>query len=369
MDMTPDRAPGERSRLLEAWAALAREAEEPNCFYAPEMLRPALQHLAGRNKVRLLEAWDGKRLIGLLPVTTSSQHGRFPVRNVTNWMHTHCFFGTPLILQGKGQQAWQQFLQGLDDASWAPGFLHLAGMDEEGPNVQSLRALCHQQGRGLRLIHCYERALLNSALSADAYWETNMRGKKRKEIRRLQNRLHELGAVSSSVLSHASDLDRWCDDFLELERAGWKGRARTALACDPMETAFFRDSMAGAFAAQSLMFLRLDLDGRPLAMLVNFVTGEGGFSFKIAFDETMARFSPGVLIEIENLRQVLDHGPCQWMDSCAAAGHPMIDSLWAERRRIVQFRVELKGRGRGLAWQMMKAADQAAAFVKRGSNQ
>lgn len=72
----------------------------------------------------------------------------------------------------------------------------------------------------------------------------------------------------------------------------------------------------------------------------------------------MARFSPGVLIELDNLRHVLDgpDGP-DWMDSCAAPDHPMIDSLWAERRTIVQYRVALKGARRTLAWNAVDAAD------------
>src|SRR3546814_5811349 len=78
--------------------------------------------------------------------------------------------------------------------------------------------------------------------------------------------------------------------------------------------------------------------------------GRGGFSFKIAFDETMSRFSPGVLIEIDNLRRVLNRDDLDWMDSCAAADHPMIDSLWGERRQIVQYRVALRGVGRSIAW-------------------
>src|SRR3546814_19951812 len=78
------------------------------------------------------------------------------------------------------------------------------------------------------------------------------------------------------------------------------------MACDPAEASFFRESIAAAFAAERLAFFRIDFEGRPIAMLVNFLMGRGGFSFKIAFDEAMSRFSPGVLIEIDNLRRVLN---------------------------------------------------------------
>src|SRR3546814_7316636 len=68
-----------------------------------------------------------------------------------------------------------------------------------------------------------------------------------------------------------------------------------------------------------LHFLRMDLDGRAIAMLVNFRHGEGAFSFKIAFDEALGRFSPGVLIEIANLQAVLGDPAIGWMDSCRLA--------------------------------------------------
>lgn len=133
------------------------------------------------------------------------------------------------------------------------------------------------------------------------------------------------------------------------------------MACTAEDAAFFRDCTAAAFASGRLMFLRLDFDGHPIAMLVNFRMGEGGFSFKIAFDEAMSRFSPGVLIELDNLAHILDGPEAEWMDSCAAPNHPMIDSLWAERRGIVQYRIELKGRGRSLPWAAMRVADGLTA--------
>lgn len=363
MDMTPDPALHD-SKLLSAWEALARDVAEPNCFYAPEMLVPALQHLAGGQDVRLIEAWRDRLLIGILPVTVAPRHGRLPIRNVTNWVHRHCFFGAPLIRRGHEADAWGQFLRALDAADWAPGFLHLTALDEDGPNAAALHELCRQQGRGLRRVHRYERALLQSQLSADAYWESNVRAKKRKEIRRLQKRLLEMGEVKGSMLADAADLERWTEDFLQLEKAGWKGAEGTALACKAEDAAFFRDCVVAAFASNGLMFLRLDLDGRPIAMLVNFRMGEGGFSFKIAFDEAMSRFSPGVLIELDNLAHILDGAETAWMDSCAAPNHPMIDSLWAERRAIVQYRIELKGRMRSLPWAAMRAADGLTAGLR-----
>jgi len=206
--------------------------------------------------------------------------------------------------------------------------------------------------------------MLRSGLDADAYWETQVRAKKRKELRRLQKRLAELGTVESRLLRAGDDLAQWCGEFLALEAAGWKGAQGTALACREQDAAFFRSACAAAFANGLLHFLRMDLDGRAIAMLVNFRAGEGAFSFKIAFDETLGRFSPGVLIEIANLHAVQGDPGIDWMDSCAAADHPMIDSLWAERRTITQYRIALKGAGRGLAFALANGVEAVGRRLK-----
>lgn len=357
--------PAQRAR----WTALAQDVAEANAFYAPDMLCAALDHLPGVPELRLLEAQAGGDLIGLLPVTVMPRHGRLPIACVGNWMHEHCFFGAPLIRRGQEVAAWRALLAQLDAAHWAPGFLYLQGLDAAGANAAALEALCVEQRRGRREVHRHDRAMLRSDLDADSYWETHVRAKKRKEVRRLQKRLADLGALEQQVLTSRADLPHWCADFLALEASGWKGREETALACRPGDAAFFRAACAAAFDAERLHFLRIDLDGRAIAMLANFRHGEGAFSFKIAFDEELGRFSPGVLIELMNLHAVQGDPAIAWMDSCAAADHPMIDSLWAERRTIVQYRIALHGRGltrlgRSVAFTLANGAEAIARGMK-----
>lgn len=358
-------AVGQRAR----WADLAAHAAEPNAFYAPAMLGPALDHLAAPGAVRLVEAMDDERLIGLLPLAITPRHGRLPIACAANWMHPHSFFGAPLIRAGHEAVAWTAILETLDRAPWAPNFLHLSGLDAAGANAAALEEVCTRQGRAREEIHRYDRALLRSDLSADEYWETHVRAKKRKEIRRLQKRLAELGTVQERILTDQADLARWCGEFLALEQSGWKGAAGTSLACTPAHASFFRAACAAAFDMGQLHFLRLDLDGRAIAMLVNFRHLDGGFSFKIAFAEDMGRFSPGILIEIANLAAVQSDATIGWMDSCAAPDHPMIDSLWGERRSIVQYRVALKGAGsarlrRTVAFAAANGIERLARMIK-----
>src|SRR3546814_18412078 len=76
-----------------------------------------------------------------------------------------------------------------------------------------------------------------------------------------------------TTLFRSADIPSWCRDFLTLEQSGWKGTEGTAIACDPAEASFFRESVTAAFAAERLAFLRIDFEGKPIAMLVNFLMG------------------------------------------------------------------------------------------------
>lgn len=341
------------------WDELAANASEPNAFMERWFVSAGAAHLAPKAG-RLLAIREGEQLIGLLPLVAEPRYGRLPLAHVENWLHYHCFLGGPLLRRGHEAQAWAAILDALDTDPQSRGLIHLTGIVEDGPIHRALLAVAN---RACDTVHRIERALLESDLSPTDYYESTVRKKKRKEIKRLQSRLAELGTVTTTRLAGRDALPGWIDTYLALEKSGWKGRAGSALASEPHTAAFFRDAVTGAFDAGKLELLRLDLDDKPLAMLVNFLTAPGSFSFKTAFDEEFARYSPGVLIQLQNLA-ILDNPAIAWMDSCAAADHPMIDSLWGERRGIVRVTLPLAGwRSRAL-FRAARAVERLAETIR-----
>lgn len=357
-----------RSELSE----LARAACEPNPFYHPAILLPAIEHLDVTNSVRMIEVREAGQMIALMPLAVRERHGRYPVRNTANWVYSQCFFGAPLLRTGSETQSWARILQHLDAADWSGNFLHLEGFALDGPVAAALQDCCAQTGRNLKIITQHQRAMLMSDLSAHSYWQTHVRAKKRKEVKRLSRRLEDMGNVTRHRLTHPSDAMDWAQDFLILEASGWKGKQGTALNSNERSRVFFLQALSDAASCGMLDMLRIDLDGEAIAMLINFRMGSASYSYKIAFDERFARFSPGVLIEIDNLHAALSDPELDWMDSCAVSDHPMIDGIWAERRTIVQFRVELKGHGllglkRRAAFAATGVTEQAISMLKRPS--
>ena len=341
--------------LAAEWAALADKAAEPNPFAEHWFVAASLRNLAGGRDIRLLEVRRGGRLIGVLPLAIERGYAHLPVRFVQNWYHDHCFLGAPLIVAGEEAAFWTAALETLSASDWAPNFLHLRGLAEEGPVFRAL-------GVGA-VVHRRLRAMLQSELSPAAYFERAVRAKKRKELRRLRNRLADLGPVQVHTLNDEAELQSWCDSYFQLEAAGWKGREGSALVCAPETRAFLRETLAAASQAGRLQFLRLDVGGRPIAMLINFLSAPGSFSFKTVFDEDFARFSPGVLLQIENLA-ILERADIDWMDSCAIDDHPMIDGFWTERRSVVRVTIPLKGAGRHAVLALCRGLEKASAAVR-----
>lgn len=343
----------------DAWIDLAFNAVEPNPFAEHWFLRPAIEQFLGGTQAKMIGVWQENELIGLLAVTTSQRYGRLPVSHVQNWLHYHCFYGAPLIRKGREALFWHTILNMLDDAPWAPNFLHLAGVD---PHGAAFRSLC--AARPTDIVHRSERAMLQTSMNPDSYLAENLRAKKQKEIRRLRARLEEMGTVGFAKLSTDDSVASWTSDFLAVEASGWKGREGSALGSCSSTTTFCTQVVAGAHAAGKLDMLKLTVDGKPVAMLINLRTPPGSFAFKIAFDEKFARYSPGVLIKIESMK-MLSHPQIAWTDSCAAEDHPMINSLWAERREIVRVTVPLAGKRRRAVFRGARMLENVAARVRK----
>jgi hypothetical protein len=97
---------------------------------------------------------------------------------------------------------------------------------------------------------------------------------------------------------------------------------------------YFLEFAGQAAQRGQLRILALVLEGRPIAIKCNVLAEPGSFAFKIAYAEAFAKYSPGQLLEIDNIRRVHDEKGIEWMDSCADPSHPMIDTLWGHRRII-----------------------------------
>jgi len=310
----------ELEALQDAWEELAAASVEPNPFYESWMLLPALRSFA-RERVEVVLVFRGDLLCGLFPI--AHRRGRAGL-----WRHPYCYLTAPLLRRGCERAAihcWLDTLAAratvvrLEDVP-GDGCLRLHLVDEL--NERKWPALVSE---------AYTRAVLRRGPSAEEFLSRALAGKRRKEFRRQRTRLSELGGLMTEELPPGADPAPWVDEFLDLEAQGWKGREGVDSLRD---RTFVQQMAAGAARKGKLQMLALRLDGRPVAMKMNLVGGEGAFAFKITFDEGFRRFSPGVLLELDNVERAHQLPALRWMDSCAAPNRFMINHLWPDRREM-----------------------------------
>jgi len=84
--------------------------------------------------------------------------------------------------------------------------------------------------------------------------------------------------------------------FLDLEKAGWKGAAGTAIACSRHRADFYTDVTQRMGERGWLEWHFLELDGAPVAAHLAIRFGRSLVLTKIAYDEAYARLGPGNLL-------------------------------------------------------------------------
>lgn len=326
--------------LRERIDALAEAALEPNPFYESWMIEPALRYLGIPPIELLLVTETGSGAVtGMFPFAATRYRG-LPIRALGSWTHDFLFLHTPLVLAAHAAGTLDALLGWLQSNAAPTRIMEMQGIRADGPFAAELEAAIARRPSLTVCVSRFERALLE----VDSASNSGASGKHHKEYRRQERRLGELGNLAYRSLGEGGTVEEWVDRFLELEAKGWKGQRGTALTSDAGSHRFFVEICRNASARGRLQMLELVLDDVPIAAKCNFHGDGGAYAFKIAHDEAYARFSPGVLLELHNMRQAPKISPpVRWMDSCAKTEHFMINRLWTKRRVMGTYAISAGG--------------------------
>src|SRR5262245_50440892 len=337
----------ELEKYLAAWEDLAEAAIEPNVFYEPWMLMPALRAYGAdrRSLFALVMTPDPARpvgtplMCGLFPLELRDYYdnisSKLPLKTLCLWKKPEMtYLCAPLLRAGYGQEALAAFFDWLNAGSHNCSLMEFGFVTGEGPFHHLLVDYLNRRLKFTHVLESHTRALFRPAADAEVYIRSALHRARRKEYRRQERRLAETGRLEYAALGPGDDADPWIEEFLELEANTWKGKGGCALSSNATDREYFMQVAREAFRRGKLMMLALRFNGRPIAYKLNFLSGVGSFAFKIAFDEEYARYSPGVLLELENIRLLHERPEIRWMDSCADPDRFMINHLWTDRRTI-----------------------------------
>jgi CelD/BcsL family acetyltransferase involved in cellulose biosynthesis len=331
------------SDIVEPWRRLAARAIEPNVFYEPGFALAAAPVL-GRD-VEAILVWSAdapRQLLGLFPVYTVVRRYGVKLPLLAGWTHPFAPLGTPLIDRDGAAAVAAAFLDHVAGDSALPKLLLLPMLTEFGPAAQALRFTIESRGGAYAAHGRHRRAGLN--LDGDAARELDAAvGQKRlREFMRLGRRLAEAGPVEFEFARTPADVARALQSFLVLESRGWKGAVGTALI-QSRDLRRFAETAVDALAREGQAGVaRLSLGARPIACIVTLQSGRGVWTWKIAYDESMARFSPGLQAMTELTEVLVADKAVTFVDSCAAPDHPMIDHLWHDRIDMADLMIALR---------------------------
>jgi CelD/BcsL family acetyltransferase involved in cellulose biosynthesis len=273
--------------LRPAWATLHARCEESTPFHGPEWLLPWARRI-GRGALRVLAAWRGNRLTGLLPLQLRPDGG--------------CV-GRVLELLGAPVTDYQGAL--LDPGPSGAHTLHLfwdfllhghSGWDRlelsqlgEGDPLLHVPAPVSFGDRTTPLDVCPRLAL---PASAPALCDQLPRLAGR--LDRGARRLAEEGRLGFE-LAHPGNIDELVNALFRLHQERWRERALPGVLAGPTVRDFHRQVATEMLAAGKLRLCAVRLDGIVVSVVHAFTHGRTLYLYISGFDPAFARFSPGLL--------------------------------------------------------------------------
>jgi CelD/BcsL family acetyltransferase involved in cellulose biosynthesis len=223
----------------------------------------------------------------------------------------------------------------------------------EGPVWDALTDMAEAGDICLTVLTRWERALLERSAAPDAqsYLNTAISSSTRKRLRAKRRSLEENGPIELVMHQTPEATLEGFAAYLQLEAAGWKGQNATALAQNPSDAAYVRGTLM-QLAPEGAMIAELRQDKRVLASGLLIRAGGEVFFWKTAYNETLARQSPGVLLDLLLTEWLYDQ---PWFTRLDTATDDSIDPnglIWSERRAMAHVLIEPPGG----AWQGRVAA-------------
>lgn len=324
--VTPDAT----TSLLPTWAALANTSAGDNLFAHPDFAVPAMRRLGADVEIATL-AHPGARLAALTPFTKTRLGRVAPA--VRLWSHDYAPLGLPLIDREAVEPVASALVHGLAPAEGGRTFI-AADIPLDGPVAMAFAAAARRNNRPVDILDAHVRATLVRSEPGALDPRSVLPAKRRKELARQMRRLAEVGEVEIVAITDPAAVKARFEQFMMLEAAGWKGKGGSALSSSPATREFAREAVANRSNGGGVRINSIDVDGHPIAMLVSFIAGETAFTWKIAYDKSYARFSPGAQLMLEAAKGIFTDPRVARINSCASADHPMVDHLWSGRFAI-----------------------------------
>ncbi|HWF06608.1 MAG TPA: GNAT family N-acetyltransferase, partial [Candidatus Angelobacter sp.] len=260
---------------------------EPNVFYEPWMLIPAVEAFGAGKIFSFVLVYSensqsgGKPILsGFFPFERRHRYARMPANLLLLWEYRHCGVCTPPIRRGHEKACLDALISWANSNAQGADIIEWFQVSTDGPVFRALQT-CIEERKLRHQIARRERPLMLPRESSEIFLNEALSSNRKRGLRRWERHLAELGAVKYSELED-DRIDPWIDAFFEMEASGWKGREGVAAIQDEHTQGFIRHALREAFHRGQLLTLALTVGGEPAASRFILTSGNAAFGYKIS---------------------------------------------------------------------------------------
>lgn len=270
-----------------SWKELVDAGTDSNVYMTPEFLEPNLDLVQSDPFVVAFlyrQSPEHRRhLAAVAAFCRKSPTWKRPYHHLVPLENRYFWNPAPLLHPVERRETWSALLTQLVDRRhpWRTVELMVAREVElPGPS----RSIAIWDAPGV--------AALQKPLTREAYDRRRGKSSLQSERRRLRQ-LRKLGDLRVAVETRVAE--GAMEEFLALEAAGWKGSHGTAILSRDPDANFFREVASAAAREGRLVFVTLRLDEKLIGASVMLQIGTTLQAFKLCYDESLRKYSPGLL--------------------------------------------------------------------------
>jgi CelD/BcsL family acetyltransferase involved in cellulose biosynthesis len=322
-------------REAAAWDDLSARAGDAHPFLGRHVMQAHLASGLASSDLRVVVVRGPERLEAVLPFRRSYDICGLGRSVLLPFVSPFITASAPLVAAGPDRPAiLTALVEGLAAASGGRAWRWPLLSVEAAPG-QDLLAAMAEAGWDLGEVARFARPVLDRRADHAAFLAGHPHPSRLKDLRRRQRRLAEGGVVSLETVTQGPALARAVEIFLDVEAAGWKGTAGSAMACRTAHAAFARAVFRAEGGPVGIRADILSRDGTTLAVSLAVVAGGTAYLLKTAYDETARAFAPGLVLEAEIVRALHADGFAERLDSATLAGSAL-ESLYRERDTVAE---------------------------------
>lgn len=322
-------------REAAAWDDLSARAGDAHPFFGRHVMQAHLASGLASSDLRVVVVRGPERLEAVLPFRRSYDICGLGRSVLLPFVSPFITASAPLVAEGPDRPAiLAALVEGLAAASGGRAWRWPLLSVEAAPG-QDLLAAMAEAGWDLGEVARFARPVLDRRADHAAFLAGHPHPSRLKDLRRRQRRLAEGGVVSLETVTQGPALARAVEIFLDVEAAGWKGTAGSAMACRTAHAAFARAVFRAEGGPVGIRADILSRDGTTLAVSLALVAGGTAYLLKTAYDETARAFAPGLVLEAEIVRALHADGFAERLDSATLAGSAL-ESLYRERDTVAE---------------------------------